>query len=200
MSDLDVSPEDGATASADQDEPVMVVVSRLVKRGKVDVFERWIRGIGNEALRFPGHQGINVIRPTDPARPEYVVIFRFDRYSNLRCWVDSDERQMWLEKVEPLVVGPMKVKELSGMEGWVSLPGAALVAPPRYKTAIATWFAIFPISLALSAWVVPRMLSVPLFPRTRAISACLVLLMTYAVMPAVTRLLRSWLFAQRDRK
>jgi antibiotic biosynthesis monooxygenase (ABM) superfamily enzyme len=124
------------------------------------------------------------------------VIFRFDHYANLRRWVESNVRKAWLDKVEPLVTGDVQVKESTGLEGWFSLPGGPLLAPPRYKMAVATWLAMFPISLALNYWAVPRLRHVPLVPRTLAIAAVLVILMTYAVMPVTTRALRHWLFGR----
>gem|GEM_PF-1658035 len=56
------------------------------------------------AHSFEGHEGINIIRPHDHDHPEYVVILRFDRYKNLRTWLESDVRKCWLEQAKPLTV------------------------------------------------------------------------------------------------
>jgi hypothetical protein len=47
------------------DRPVTVVVTRIAKRDKIREFEEWMDGIIHEAMKFEGHMGVNVIRPSD---------------------------------------------------------------------------------------------------------------------------------------
>ena len=52
--------------AAGSEGPVTVVVNRRVKPGTEKWFEEWLRGITAEAVRFPGHLGVNVIREPAP--------------------------------------------------------------------------------------------------------------------------------------
>lgn len=61
-------------------EPFTVVVTRTAKAGKVAEFEQWMEGIIHAAMKFQGFAGVNVIRPQDQARPEYVIILHFDTH------------------------------------------------------------------------------------------------------------------------
>ena len=64
--------------------PLTVVVTWRVRRGREREFEAWRHEMAATALRFPGHMGIDVMRPSGDD-PEYVVIFRFDTYAHLRA-------------------------------------------------------------------------------------------------------------------
>jgi antibiotic biosynthesis monooxygenase (ABM) superfamily enzyme len=65
--------------------------------------------------------------------------------------------------------------------------------PPRWKTAVLVWLAIYP-TITLVLWLAgPRMADWPLALRTLAITAVVVPLMVYLLMPAFQRLLRPWL-------
>jgi antibiotic biosynthesis monooxygenase (ABM) superfamily enzyme len=46
------------------DGPVTVSVARRVRPGREAQYEAWVRGITAAAARFPGHLGINVLRPS----------------------------------------------------------------------------------------------------------------------------------------
>src|SRR5688572_26167297 len=85
--------------------PVTVIVTRKAKKEKINEFEEWMDGIIHEAMRFEGHMGVNIIRPTDPSNPEYVVIFRFNSYENLAKWEKSEIRKEWLDKSKEVAEG-----------------------------------------------------------------------------------------------
>ena len=61
--------------TAQETGPVTISVARRVVPGREADYEEWLRGITADALRFPGHMGVNVLRPTSGAN-EYVTIFR----------------------------------------------------------------------------------------------------------------------------
>ena len=69
-----------------------------------------------------------------------------------------------------------------------------LVAPPRCKMAIVTWLAIFPLISLLSYATAPITGDLPIVVRVLVTTALAVPLMTYAVMPRMTRLFRRWLY------
>src|SRR5262245_37733526 len=125
----------------DQDGPVTVVVRHRVKPGREAEFEEWLRGISQASLAFAGHLGFNVIRPADPARPEYLVLFRFDTLDNLERWENSDERRRWMERLEPLTTRASARERQTGMDVWFT-PPAGHTPPPRYKMAVVTLAAL----------------------------------------------------------
>src|SRR6187200_1965028 len=100
----------------DTDGPVTVVVRHRAKPGLEAEFEEWLRGISRAALGFEGHLGFHVVRPTDSARPEYLVMFRFDTLAHLEEWEESEARRQWLARGEPLTTHPPDRERHTGME------------------------------------------------------------------------------------
>lgn len=179
----------------DDDEGVTVVTSRRVKPGREDDFEKWLEGIGAAAAKYPGYVWRRVTRPKDHDLPEYVVVFKFDSYPHLRSWTESEERHEWLDRVKPIVVDDFKETVLTGLETWFTLPAQpGVMPPPRYKMAIVTLLVIYPLSLAMGAALARMPAEVPSFARSILGSVVMIVLMTYVIMPRVTRLLQRWLY------
>ena len=179
--------------------PVTAVASRRVKRGREREFEEWVSGILAAANEFPGYLGSEVLRPGDaPGDDEYRIVFRFDRESNLRAWENSEERRRWLSKAEPLI-HEERVHVLTGLETWFTLPWkAGEPSPPRYKMAVVTWLAVFPLITVILTLFGPLLGLLPMLLRTLVLTAVMVSLMTYVVMPRLTRLFSFWLYPDRD--
>ncbi|HUJ61157.1 MAG TPA: antibiotic biosynthesis monooxygenase [Kofleriaceae bacterium] len=186
-----------ATPASAQDDSVTIVTTRRVRPGREPEFELWLDGIGQAAARYPGLIGRKIIRPGDHEHPEYVVVFKFDSYPHLRAWTESPERARWLEQVRPLVLDEFKETVLTGLERWFTLPTAPnLPPPPRYKMAAVTLLAIYPLSLALGLAFAPWVAPLPTALRGLPVSVLLIALMTWVVMPRVTRLFKFWLYPQ----
>ena len=171
--------------------PVTITVSRIAKPGKEREFEEWMAGVCTVASKFEGHRGFTVLRPANQRR-EYILIFRFDSVEHLEIWNHSPERNDWISRAKPLTVGDPRVELTTGLEHWFTLPDAS-VQPPRHKMALLTWVAVFPIILLFSIVVLPYLAVLPWPLPTMIMSATLVLLMTYLVMPRVARLFAWWL-------
>ena len=184
-----------STSGNPDDPPVTISISRRVKPGCEAAFEEFILGITTAATTFEGHLGTNIFRPSDPANPEYRVIFKFDRMSNLHRWEGSNVRREWLDRAESLTLGPPETQILTGLETWFTLPTQrGTVTPPHYKITLLTWLGIFPLITALLALLGPFLNPLPLVLRTLVLTAVLVPLMTYVVMPRLTRLFTWWLY------
>jgi uncharacterized protein len=189
---------DDCNPSPGGDPPVTAVASRRVKQGREQEFEEWVSGILDAANRFPGYLGSEVLRPSDPEDNEYKIIFRFDHASNLHAWENSEERQRWLSRSRPLLYQEEKVHVLTGLETWFTLaskPGEP--APPRYKMAIITWLAVFPLVAVIFSLFGQWLNMLPTLLRTLVFTAVMVTLMTYVIMPRMTRLFSFWLYPDR---
>jgi uncharacterized protein len=177
------------------DPSVTVVISRRVKPGCEAEFETFLEGVTTACRQFPGHLGCNVFRPSNADDPEYRVIFKFDRQSNLRRWETSNERQQWFAMAESLTLSPPSIQVLTGLETWFTLPGKpAIVPPPRYKMAIVTWLAVFPLITAISIVLQNQLSLLPTVLRVMVVTGIAVPTMTYLLMPQMTRLFAQWLY------
>jgi uncharacterized protein len=183
------TPPDGSSA------PVTTTVTRRVRPGHETFYEQFLEGIIAAASRYPGHLGAEVFRPPSATTGDYRTVYRFDTAEHLRAWLDSDEHAAWLRRAEPHVLGPMRTTFVTGLESWFTLPGQPVTAPPPpYKMALLTWITIFPLITAIVAITGPLIEELPLALRLGITTALTVPLMTWVVMPRVTRLLRRWLY------
>ncbi len=179
--------------SADQSGPVTISVARQVVPGREKDYEDWVSGITAEAVKFPGHMGINVIRPTRGSR-EYITIFRYDNYEHSRAWEESDVRAEWLGKLEGITEGEAEYMKGTGLEFWFNLPELPMVHPSPHKMALVLLVVVYTLVMAINAILSLFAEDWPLAARVLITVASQVLLMTYIVMPRVTRLLRTWLY------
>lgn len=174
--------------------PVTISISRRVVPGREADYEAWVQGITAQAIKFPGHMGVNVIRPTPPSR-EYVSIFRFDTYQHSRDWEESNVRAEWLARLEGITEGEDEVVKGTGLEFWFSLPELPAAHPSPHKMALVLLVVVYVMLTVINYLLAPLTGDWPGPLRLLLTVLCQVLLMTYLVMPRVTRLLKSWLFA-----
>ena len=168
----DVGPQREAAGSPAA-QPVTVTVARRVAPGREEDFERWYDGIIGAASRFPGFLGAGVLRPTGVGQ-EWHVAYRFADDAALHRWEVSPERGSWLRRAEDFAQETGQ-RRVSGLETWFAVPGRTAPAPPRWKMAVVTLLAIIPLVLVM----------------------ILTSLMTWVVMPRVTRVFRRFLYGGR---
>jgi antibiotic biosynthesis monooxygenase (ABM) superfamily enzyme len=178
--------------------PLTVVVTWRVRKGCEPEFEAWRREISAAALKFPGHLGIDVILPG--AIPnEYVVIFRFDTYEHLRAWQESDIRRQLLKKAEKLVESEPSYRLESGLEYWF-MPQGTSAPPPTWKMAVVTVLAVWPVSMLVPWTLNPLIGRLSMALQALFIAVGIVILLTWAVMPVLVRILRPWLEHRPERR
>lgn len=181
-------------------EPVTLVISEVVAPDRLDDYETWTTGINNAAQQAEGFLGVEVLHPRDNEYSEYVVIVRFDSYSHLRQWVTSSTYQRWIEKSQGLISRRSLRHMTLGMEIWFSKPRPSPATdppqPPYYKKVVLGVLAVYP--LILLANVILGSLLEPLPPRLGLLISVTFVsaLLTYPVMPMLTKLLDFWLYPQ----
>lgn len=174
--------------------PLTVVAAWRIKPGMEAAFEAWHQGIVAQAARFPGHLGNIVMRPGE-ASDEYRVIFRFDSLDHLLAWETSPVRGEWLRKAEGFRASPIRYHKGYGLEFWFAPPRGEVVGPPpRWKMALVTVVAIYALVNLVGIAFDPILGGLPPWCVGFVETAIIVVLMTYLVMPAITRLLARWLF------
>lgn len=179
------------------DPPVTVDVLQRVKVGSEIEFENVLAELIQAAEKFEGHLGSNVFRISDRDRPEYRIVFKFDRLSHLKQWENSEVRCRLIDKAKKFTSEDIKLQIITGLETWFTLSTtAAIVPPPRYKMLIVTILAAVPTA-NLTNFALQRLDGLPAFFRSLLTTVILLSLMTYIVMPRVTKLFAAWLYPSR---
>ncbi|MFI2711502.1 antibiotic biosynthesis monooxygenase [Micromonospora sp. NPDC018662] len=186
--------------------PVTVAVSRRADPARTGEMVAWMRAGTALAESFPGFLGAGFVRSA-PGSAEWHVMYRFADADTLRGWEDSPQRHWWLSSAQG-IVEHTRVERRTGIEGWFDPPvdhvvetvGVAEpvppVAPPRWKQAVTIWLAFFPLSLTATLLTARFVADVPLAGRTLLMTLVLTPLMTYLVLPRITRALHWWLHGQ----
>ena len=171
--------------------PLTVVVTWRVRQGCEPEFEAWRHEISAAALKFPGHMGIDVILPV-ATRGEYVVVFRFDTYQHLRAWQESDIRRELLNKAEFFRESEPSYGMESGLEYWFA-PSGIPASPPRWKMALVTVLGVWPVSMLVPWLLNPLIAGQPQPLQALLVAVGIVVLLTWAVMPALVKIFGPWL-------
>lgn len=189
----------GMISSEDIDHSASAVISHRVDERNHRAYEEWLGEIIPICKRYPGHLGVQIIRPSG-ANSGYTVIIRFDDETHLRTWLESEDRKRLIEKVRPLLAADDRFSVLSGLDFWFTPEGSNAKLPTRWKQFLVTWSAIYPLVLLVPLAIAPLMEFLRLpdnhYLKSLLVSCAVVALMVYVVMPQYTRLVQRWLFPQ----
>jgi antibiotic biosynthesis monooxygenase (ABM) superfamily enzyme len=189
-----------------QSGPVTLVISEVVEPSQVSAYEAWTKGINRDASQVDGFLGVEVIRPRDHEHPEYVVIVKFETYEHLRSWLISPIYRDWMDRSYGLIAARSQQQLPSGLEMWFTLPRersglrSPLPSPPYYKQVVLGVLGVYPLILLANRLLGPLLAGLPsllgLFISVIFVSA----LLTYPVMPWLSKKLEFWLYPKAGRR
>ncbi|MFI7641626.1 antibiotic biosynthesis monooxygenase [Nonomuraea sp. NPDC049400] len=172
----------------------MVLVTRPVRAGRAREFEAWLEQIRSLAARH-GSQGMAVIPPL-PGSTEYAIIYRFADAEAQRAWRSAPGRATLLAASADLAEAAPAERELTGLEGWFAPGDGALVRPPaRWKSWLVTLIALYVLLVTITALAEPLLAPLSIPVRFAVLLPVLTALMTWSVMPRLSRLLARWLYS-----
>ena len=176
---------------------VTALVSRRVKPGCEQQFERVTEQLLQAAAHAPGYLGSHLMHPGEEAEVDdtlYHVVIAFDSQAHLDAWQVSEERAVGLAAVAEYVEGSSMLRNVSGLALWFR--GPRMSTPPRWKIAIVTWLGICPTVYVTFRLTWQHIESWALLPRVVLLTLIVVATMTWVVAPALTRLFKPWLNPQ----
>jgi uncharacterized protein len=175
-------------------EIVTVVVTRKVKRGRESEYEDWLRRLLEESKSMKGYLGATIQKP-EPGSTEYTSIFRFDTVDNLRKFEESELRSKYLREVVDYVEADAIWKKITGLEFWFSPPKGTLIPQPsRFRMALVMIAVVFALVISIGQIVGIVAAEVPSYVRLFLTISIEIFLMTYVLMPRITRLLAEWIY------
>lgn len=161
---------------------------RLVAGGR-DAFAKWLEAFAADAAGAAGYEGSSVFS----AAEDWLFLVRFADRASLEAWQSRPRTMHLLAAANDFASGGPRPQQRSGLETWFSLPGAAAHAPPpRWKMALVTWCALLPQVLLIGE-VMPH--DLPTIVKAMLGTAIPVVMLTWVLMPWLSRVLRRWLFA-----
>lgn len=179
--------------------PVTVVITRRVRPGREADYEAWLTRLQAEARALPGYLGVTTQRPAPGAVREYVSAVRFATLADLQSFESSDWRARHLAALGDIVEADAVWQRLTGLEFWFTPPpGTVVPQPSRPRMVLLMTAVVFGLVLGIGSLVqataslLPFAVPAPL--RLLVTIAIEVVLMTYWLMPAITRRLARWIY------
>lgn len=184
----------GATEAPEQ---ASFVVRHKVKAGMGGQYEEWLRQIMAIAATYPGHQGLQVVRPPHGGN-EYVTVVRFASRFDAARWACSQDRRNLIDAVCTLLDGGDEVEIHSGIDFWFTPESPQHRHPVRWKQWLITTSVIWPLTLLVPPLFAPLYRQFPLLGRWGIshgiVAATIVALVIYVVMPPYVKRVSGWLF------
>lgn len=180
------------TSSETPEAPIHIVITRRVRPGREVEFQQALREFFQTSFGHAGVLGASMlVPPPGSGSCEFGILRSFASEQERDAFYESPLFRAWEEKVTPLVVDDWSYRHLHGMEAWFRSPQGP---PARWKMALLTWVAVWPVSLIVRALLFPVLGSaLPAMLFAGVVAAGIVLVLTWGAMPVLARITRRWL-------
>lgn len=197
MSDQPPSRQDAPT---DRSDPVTTIVRRRVRPDKRSDYETWLHDLLDRARTdAPGFLGAEIHPPPrDATDPVYTSVFRFGSLADRDRFERSDLRRDALREVQPLVLGDAAWDTHTGLEFWFDPPpGTAIPQPVRWRMALVLGVVVYLLVLIFGTVAAATIGDLPAPLRLAIVIAVEITIMTYVLLPRITRALSNWIYPRR---
>lgn len=183
---------------ANGDDPARsIIIHHQVEAAQRDRYETWLRQIIDAAARFPGHQGVHIMRPPEGG-DTFEITVRFSNAAEADAWIASDVRKELVTDIASALLSDEQVEIRSGIDYWFTPPASKAKQPTRWKQWLITTSVIWPLTMVVPLLYQPLFNALPLLGswgiRHGVIAATVVGLVVYVIMPRVVRMVASWMF------
>jgi antibiotic biosynthesis monooxygenase (ABM) superfamily enzyme len=179
------------------------VVEYIVPVGQERRFNQWYGRLVDAARQFEGYTRTDLCPPLDcgDGVVKWYYIVHFSTPENLKRWLKSDLREQLLEEGQDTFLAYRYKSFTTGLEGWFSNQFGGdgerkSLGPPPWKQVFSVVLGLYPTLMVqgimfgalgiMATWPLPTSMVV-----NNLITSSL---LTWLVMPMVTRLLSFWLY------
>jgi uncharacterized protein len=173
---------------------VTIVVSHAINPAYEEAFLAWQQRMTDAERMFPGFLGAELFRPVPGVQREWTALYRYDSDEHVDAWLESDERQKLLDEGKHFE--DFELRRISSPFGsWFSPPGGTGdgPGPAQWKTALSVLVGLYPTVVLLTLAISEIWTGAPLWASLLVGNILSVSLLTWVVMPVVTRALGFWL-------
>ncbi len=174
-------------------EPIHIAITRRVRAGREAEFERELHAFFHSSFNQAGGHGVIMLRPLPGSGGrDYGILRSFANAAERDAFYASPAFTAWAERAREFTEGEPEHRAIHGLEAWFR---GSHRPPPRWKMAVLTFIGVYATTLPLTALSRPYLRDWPLPLGNAAFNLMVVPLLTWAVMPVVTKVFARWLRA-----
>ena len=186
-----------AIAPAQTKDSVALIIQHQVRADSIARYEQWLKVITAKSAEYPGHQGLQVIRPS-AGHNEYSIIVHFATLADAERWTSSSDRQRLINEIADVFEHEDRFHIHPGIEFWFTPPSSSQRQARPWKQWLITTSVIWPLTMLVPPIFKPLFSAVPLLGHWgishAIISSTMVALVVFVIMPRYVRLVSGWLF------
>ncbi len=174
--------------------PVTLAVTDHVPLAGKDRYEALVEELHQLFQAQDGFLSVDIVRHNRPHQAEYTVLSRWSDEAAASQWRQDKVIREKLLQIETITGGTAQVVQATGLGMWVDhAEGRAPTLPPAWKRVAVSVAAVYPMLLLLMALSAPIIGGVPQFLQVLIIVVVLSALLTWPIMPWLSKVLRPWL-------
>lgn len=171
-------------------------IAFTLPESRVEQFEGLARDMGTAATTVGKAISVEVVGlPQAGDNLRRLVILRFDSQVSLNAWRGTAEAATWRARLENVAIDKPSLETRKGVEIWFSSSSARYADPPAgWKTALLSIVGLYPTVMVLNALLAPLRGSLPGWFDALLSTCILSALITWPIMPLLTRIFHGWLY------
>lgn len=171
---------------------VSSVFAYRIRPGCEDQFRDWRARILEASRTWEGFLGTESFDTFDSARPEYIVVVRFDSREHLDAWLHSKVRADFVKEVHQYVEDYQVRRIGSGFEGWFEYSHD--VTPiTAWRQGMVVLSTLFPVIMIMRYFLSPLFSILPFPVAFLILLIADVSVLSFLIMPHFSRLMNFWL-------
>jgi antibiotic biosynthesis monooxygenase (ABM) superfamily enzyme len=172
-------------------EPIHMAITRQIRPGCEAEFQLALQKFFMASFAHSGVQGASMIVPLPGSTSsEFGILRTFANEEERDAFYRSPMFKEWEEQIKPLTEGEPIRRQLTGLEAWFR---SSNNPPPLWKMGIATYLGVVPVIMFLSLTLGRWIQNWNFVLNNIVFNAFVVVLLTWVVMPLITRALHGWL-------
>ena len=177
----------------DEQDWVTTVITERIWPDRAAAFERWVDRAHAQVAEADGFRGVDQVRLDEGDAVRYVTVIRFADQASLDAWEASSDRKALVADLGPLGADTM-IDRAEGVEMWFSIPPTRSANPAWWRQVVVSAPVVFLLILFVSWLLRPLVGDWPFEARLFVEVVGVSMLLTWPVMPFVTKVFRGFLY------
>jgi antibiotic biosynthesis monooxygenase (ABM) superfamily enzyme len=175
-------------------QPAILVVTDRVSKSKQDEYEKFVGELHHMLEQQPGFVSVDWVHLARDHHLEYTALLRFEDDFSATNWELDPEIRAKIDELQTFTDGPAKMANAAGLELCADhQPPQPPSIPAFWKRVAVSVAAVYPSLMLLMAISQPFIGTLPQAAQILIIVIVLSALLTWPIMPVLTRILRLWL-------